>query len=234
LIVDVDCQAQRISCEIYSTENHILRKLILRGLLYDLLIETFLKRIKERIALFVSQNDLSPALDICCGTGKQCRLIGDYGQKAIGLDIDPKMVEYAASKYPHLSFICADAGRIPLQKKSLNGVIISYAIHDKLPEMRTRMLAEAKRLLIPGGKIILVDFENPWNGLSRLGGFFTWIIERLAGGEHYKNRQQFLRKGGLKEFVEQNDLVEVEKRNIELAASSIVVAQFKDERLNLS
>jgi len=211
-----------------------LRKLILRGLLYDLLIETFLKRIKERIALFVSQNDLSPALDICCGTGKQCRLIGDYGQKAIGLDIDPKMVEYAASKYPHLSFICADAGRIPLQKKSLNGVIISYAIHDKLPEMRTRMLAEAKRLLIPGGKIILVDFENPWNGLSRLGGFFTWIIERLAGGEHYKNRQQFLRKGGLKEFVEQNDLVEVEKRNIELAASSIVVAQFKDERLNLS
>ncbi|MQY56653.1 methyltransferase domain-containing protein, partial [bacterium] len=175
-----------------------------------------------------------PVLDICCGTGKQCHLIGNNGQKAIGLDIDPKMVEYAASKYPHLLFICADAGRIPLQKKSLNGVIISYALHDKPPEMRTRMLAEARRLLVPEGKIILVDFENPWNRLSRLGGFFTWIIERLAGGEHYKNRQQFLRKGGLKEFVEKNDLVEVEKRNIELAASSIVVAQFKDEHLNLS
>lgn len=204
-----------------------MRKLIWRGLIYDLLIETLLKKIKERITRFVSQYDLSPVLDICSGTGKQCHFIGNNGQTAIGLDIDPKMIEYAASKYPHLSFICADAGLIPFQKKSLNGVIISYALHDKSPEMRTRMLAEAKRLLIPGGKIILVDFENPWNGLSRLGGFFTWIIERLAGGEHYKNRQQFLRKGGLKEFVEQNDLVEIEKRNIELAASSIVVVQFK-------
>jgi len=94
------------------------------------------------------------------------------------------------------------------------------------------MLAEAKKLLVPGGLIILVDFEIPWNGLSRLGGFFAWIIERLAGGEHYKNRQQLIRKGGRKEFVEKNDLVEVERRNIELAASSIVVAQFTDEHLN--
>jgi hypothetical protein len=51
----------------------------------------------------------------------------------------------------------------------------------------------------------------------------------LAGGEHYTNRQQFLKKGGLKEFIEQNDLVEVERRNIELAASSIVVVQFNEE-----
>jgi len=211
-----------------------LRKLIWRGLIYDLLIETALQRIKQSVARFVSQNDLSPVLDICSGTGKQCRLIGDNGQRAIGLDIDSKMIEYAASKYPYLSFVCADASHLPFQKKSLHGIIISYALHDKPPEMRARMLLEAKKLLAPGGLIILVDFEIPWNGLSRLGSFFTWIIERLAGGEHYKNRQQFLRKGGLKEFVEQNDLVEVEKRNIELAASSIVVAQFKDEHLNLS
>jgi ubiquinone/menaquinone biosynthesis C-methylase UbiE len=206
-----------------------LRKLILRGLLYDLLIETILKRIKERVARFVSQYDLFPVLDMCCGTGKQCHLIESNGHRAIGVDIDPKMIEYAALKYPHLLFICADAARIPLQKNSLSGVVISYALHDKPPEMRTQILSEAKRLLVPDGKIILVDFENAWDGFSRLGGFFTWIIERLAGGEHYTNRQQFLRKGGLKDFIEQSNLVEVERRNIELAVSSIVVAQFKEE-----
>ncbi len=206
-----------------------MRKLIWRGLIYDLLIETALQRIKQSVARFVSQNDLSPVLDICCGTGKQCRLIGDNGQRAIGLDIDPKMVEYAASKYPHLLFICADAGRIPLQKKSFNGVIISYALHDKPPEMRTRMLAEAKRLLVPEGKIILVDFENPWNRLSRLGGFFTWIIERLAGGEHYKNRKQFLKQGGLEEFIRQSKLVKVEKHPIALGNSSLTIAKFSND-----
>lgn len=206
-----------------------MRKIILRGLLYDILIETFLKRIKERVALFVSQNDLSPVLDICCGTGKQCHLIGNNGQKAIGLDIDSKMIEYAASKYPHLSFVCADASYIPFQKRSLRGIIISYALHDKPPEMRARMLLEAKKLLIPGGSIILVDFENPWNGLSRLGSFFTWIIERLAGGEHFKNRKQFLKQGGLEEFISQSKLVKVEKHPIALGNSSLTIAKFSND-----
>lgn len=195
-------------------------------MLYDLLIETLLKRIKERIAQFVSQNDLSPVLDICCGTGKQCHLIEDNGQRAIGLDLDSKMIEYAASKYPHLSFVCADASHIPFQKKSLRGIIISYSLHDKSPEMRARMLSEAKSLLAPGGKIILVDFENPWNSKSRLGGYFTWVIERLAGGEHYTNRKQFLKQGGLEEFIKQNNLVKVEKHPVTLGNSSLTIVKF--------
>ena len=206
-----------------------MRKLIWRGLLYDLLIETALQRIKQSVARFVSQNDLSPVLDICSGTGKQCRLIGDNGQRAIGLDIDSKMIEYASSKYPYLSFVCADASHLPFQKKSLHGIIISYALHDKPPEMRTRMLLEAKKLLAPGGSIILVDFEIPWNGLSRLGSFFTWIIERLAGGEHYKNRKQFLKQGGLEEFIRQSKLIKVEKHPIALGNSSLTIAKFKND-----
>jgi demethylmenaquinone methyltransferase/2-methoxy-6-polyprenyl-1,4-benzoquinol methylase len=209
-----------------------MRKLIWRGLIYDLLIEWAVRRIKQSVARRISQNDLSPVLDLCCGTGKQCRLIGDNGQKAIGLDIDSKMIEYAASKYPHLPFVCADASRLPFRGKSLRGIVISYALHEKTPEMRSRMLAEAEKLLAPGGSIILVDYEIPWNGLSRLGNFFTWIIEWLAGGEHYKNRNEFLKQGGLEEFINQNKLVIVKKYPIALGNSSLSIVKFSKNPSN--
>lgn len=204
-----------------------MRKIILRGLLYDIFIEPFLKKTKEWIAQFIIQHDLFPALDICCGTGKQCQLVTNSRQDIIGLDLDLQMLKHAASKYPQITFICADAAHIPLQKKSLKAVIISYALHEKPLDLRTKILEEAKNLLSPDGKIIFLDFEKPWNRLSRLGSLLTWSIERIAGREHYKNSRQFLQDGGLQTFIQVNSLHPTEKRNIALANSRIVVAQFE-------
>jgi ubiquinone/menaquinone biosynthesis C-methylase UbiE len=211
-----------------STEVDLLRKIILRGLLYDLFIEPFLKRTKEWIAQFIVQHDLFPALDICCGTGKQCQLIANSRQDIIGLDLDFKMIRHAASKYPQINFICADAAHIPLQKESLKAVIISYALHEKPLDLQAKILEEAKSLLSPEGKIIFLDFENPWNHASRLGSLLTWSIERIAGREHYRNSRKFLQDGGLQKYIRTNSLQAIEKHNIALANSSIVVAKFED------
>jgi ubiquinone/menaquinone biosynthesis C-methylase UbiE len=205
----------------------LLRKIILRGLIYDLFIEPFLKRTKEWIARFIIQHDLFPALDICCGTGKQCHLIAKGRQDILGLDLDFKMIKHASSKYPQINFICADASHIPLQKESLKAVIISYALHEKPLDLRAKILEEAKNLLSPEGKVIFLDFEKPWNRLSRLGSLLTWSIERLAGSEHYRNSRQFLQDGGLQTFVNSNGLRPIERHNITRGNSSIVVAQFE-------
>jgi len=204
-----------------------LRKIILRGLLYDLFIEPLLKRTKEWVAQFIVQHDLFPALDICCGTGKQCQLVANSRQDIIGLDLDFKMIKHASSKYPQITFICADAAHIPLQKERLKAVIISYALHEKPRDVRTKILEEVKSLLSPEGKIIFLDFEKPWNRLSRLGSLLTWSIERIAGREHFRNSRQFLQDGGLQTFIKVNRLRPTEKHAIALANSSIVVAQFE-------
>jgi len=198
----------------------------LPGLIYSWPIDFLLKGIKNTVARFIFQLQLYPALDICSGTGKQCHLIGMHNQKIIGLDRDLKMIQYASSKYPHLPFICADAAEIPLKKTCFKGIIISYSLHDKSPELRKKILAEAKRLLASDGKLILVDFEQPWNKLSHLARFFTYLIERMASREHFKNGRQFLKQGGLEPFIKQNGLVEIERLNIPLGCSSIVVARF--------
>jgi len=208
-------------------KDDLLRKIILRGTIYDLFIEPFLKRTKEWIAQFIIQNDLFPALDICCGTGKQCQLVANGRQSIIGLDLDLKMIKHATSKYPQITFICADAAHIPLRKESLKAVIISYAMHEKPLGLRTKILEEAKSLLLPGGKVIFVDFEKPWNRLSRLGSLLTWSIERIAGKEHYRNSRQFLQDGGLQTFIKVNCLRPTEKHDIALTNSRIVVAQFE-------
>ena len=196
-----------------------------RGFFYDLLIEPPVRSLKQRVARYVCEHDLYPALDICCGTGKQCQLIETNEQKTVGLDLDLKMMNYAIAKYPHIPFICADASNIPMRDASFNGIVISYALHDKKPELRIKILDEAKRLLTPDGKIILVDYEQPWNRLSRVGGFITSIIERTAGREHFRNLQDFLNQGGLQKFIKKNGLVETDRRNFEWANTSIVMTK---------
>lgn len=203
-----------------------MRKVYIDGLLYDLALEIMLKGLKKKVTECILRHNLLPALDICCGTGVQCHRIWKIEQDIYGLDRDFRMIQYAASKYPEIPFMCADAVNIPFRNSCVKGTIISYSLHDKSPEMRIKMLEEAKRILKPDGKIVFVDFENPWSRRSRLGGFLTSGIERMAGQQHFKNGKQFLDQGGLRAFIKQNELVEIERFDVELAHTSIVVAQF--------
>jgi len=205
-----------------------LRKIILRGIFYDLFIELFLNRTKERIARFIIRNDLFPALDICCGTGKQCQLVEKRRKGTIGLDLDFKMLEYASSKYTQIPFICADAALIPFRNNSFKAVIISYSLHDKPPEMRAKIIKKAQRLLVPEGRMVFLDFENPWNRLSGWGSVFTWLIERTAGGEHYRNNRQFLKDGGLQATIRTHGLNPIERHDIPLGNSRIVIVKSED------
>jgi ubiquinone/menaquinone biosynthesis C-methylase UbiE len=204
-----------------------VRRFYFGGLLYDWALEPPLKNIKNSVAHFISRYDLFPVLDICCGSGVQCFRITSNGRGvAYGLDLDAKMVHYAVSKYPQIPFMCADAENIPLRDSCVRGVILSYALHDKFPDTRKKMLQEVKRILSPDGKIVFVDFEAPWNKISRMASLYIYGIERLAGKDHFENGREFLRQGGLSTFIQRYELEEIERHNVELAHTSIVVARF--------
>lgn len=198
----------------------------IHGWFYDYLLEPFLKGIKKSVAEYIFLYDLFPAIDICCGTGRQCSLASDNQKQAIGLDLDLKMMIYASSKYPHIPFICSDASSMPLKKDRFKGVIISYSLHDKPKEIRLQLMEEAKRILAPGGKLILVDFVRPWDFKSRIGRLLTLFVERFAGQDHFRNGLQFLRQGGLNEWVKNERLSEVDRCSFPWATTCIVVADF--------
>lgn len=203
-----------------------MRKFYVSGLVYDGLLESALKNTKRKVADFVFRHDLLPVLDVCCGTGVQCYRIGKKSSGIAGLDLDLSTILYAKSKYPAIPFLCADATRIPFKDSSFKGAVISYSLHEKSPENRWLMLKEVRRVLDSEGKVVFVDFDNPWSRKSKIASLYVYGIERIAGQDHFNNGREFLEKGGLMAFLERYGLEDIESHRVELAQSSIVVARF--------
>jgi ubiquinone/menaquinone biosynthesis C-methylase UbiE len=198
------------------------------GRFYDLALGGLLWEVRRRVAAAVSEAALYPWLDICCGTGSQLRGLdrGPERGPVFGLDMSLGMVRYAAARAPGRPYICGDAARLPFRAGAFRAVSISFGLHDKSPEVRRSMMTEARRVLGKGGRLVAVDFENPWNPKSRAGALFTRAVERLAGGAHYRNGREFLRRGGLRAFLRENGFIEVSRSDIESGSIGVVVSRF--------
>jgi ubiquinone/menaquinone biosynthesis C-methylase UbiE len=195
----------------------------LPGLLYDLAFGYMFRGLRRRVARTIETQGLFPWLDVCCGTGSQLRGHGPI--RACGLDMSFGFVQYAAARAPGIPFVCGDAARLPFKDRSLRAVTVSFGLHDKSPDLRRSMMIEARRVLAPRGMLIAVDFEPPWGARSRIGALFAHAIERLAGGEHYRNGREFLRRGGLSAFLSECGFVEVSRHAIATGAIAVVIAQ---------
>jgi demethylmenaquinone methyltransferase/2-methoxy-6-polyprenyl-1,4-benzoquinol methylase len=196
----------------------------LPGMLYSGLLEVPLRGIRRTVCDLVLKNDLFPVLDLCCGPGTQAGRLGRQGNPVLGLDINLEMLKYAASRRPEVPFSCADAARTPFQSGTFRGIVVSFALHEKEAAFRSRLLDEAKSLLVPGGGIVLVDFERPWDAASKLANLYVSAIERLAGRRHFRNGRDFFRRGGLRALLKDNGLREVERRNVAAGTCAVVLA----------
>lgn len=193
--------------------------------LYSSTIDFLLKNLRNRVAECAHRNNLFPLLDMCCGTGAQCRVLSDYQNQIIGLDLDFKMLVYASSRSPQIPYVCADVSSVPLKDISFKGIVLSYALHEKHPDIRHKMISEVRKLLAPGGKVIFLDYDPPWNTKSRLSRTYNSIIERAGGTEHFNHFQYFLRKGGLTGFIKHEKFRLIELHSIEWASSRIILAE---------
>ena len=196
------------------------------GWFYSLTIDPLLRKIRERIYRYAHSQDLYPIIDLCCGTGAQCRVLSASPGLVFGLDLDFKMLFYASSKSPHIPYICADVHSIPLKKNSLKGLVLSFSLHEKPPKLRHKMISEARKFLIPGGKIIFLDYDPPWNFNSRLALLsYITLIERGGGSQHYSYFQNFMADGGLTRFIKQENILIIDQHDVEWASSRIILTE---------
>jgi ubiquinone/menaquinone biosynthesis C-methylase UbiE len=102
-------------------------------------------------------------LDIATGTGvipqRLCK-IRSNGNRYVGLDITPTMLQHANSKIrgkscaKNIRLTCASAEVMPFKKESFNQVTCGLATHHMDTK---RLISEIFRVLRPGGKVIIAD-----------------------------------------------------------------------------
>lgn len=96
----------------------------------------------------------SPVVDVGCGAGRAVAELNERGVRAIGVDISEQMVAAARTRWPGGDFRLGDAYRLPLGDGEVAGYRADKVFHDL--DAPARALAEARRVLAPGGRVVLV------------------------------------------------------------------------------
>lgn len=95
-------------------------------------------------------------LDLACGTGKVGSEMLRRGYEAVGADLSEAMVRRCAVQQPPLTAVVGDAAALPLAGRSFDLIVCLYDSLNYIldPDVFNRAMAEAHRVLRPGGLFI--------------------------------------------------------------------------------
>ena len=120
-------------------------------------------------------------LDLACGTGRfMAQVLSAYPRLDLtGLDLSPPYADAArsnTSRWPHVEVVEGQAEALPFEDNSFDQIVSIYLFHELPPRIRPLVMAEAARVLKPGGKFIIADSlqfgDNPG-----LDGFLEYFPE---------------------------------------------------------
>jgi ubiquinone/menaquinone biosynthesis C-methylase UbiE len=118
----------------------------------------------------------SSVLEIGCGTGTLLDALRPA--RGVGIDISPRMVEIAASKFPGLSFLAADAESFDL------GETFEYIIVPDVIEHLTdvpAMFRCARKHLVRDGRLVVTSVNPLWAPVLHLA---ERLKMKMPEGEH--------------------------------------------------
>ena len=162
--------------------------------------------VEAAIARALGEAPLGQLIDIGTGTGRMIELFGARADHALGIDRSPEMLRLARVKLAEAGLESAelrqgDMYALPLPSASADTVIIHQVLH--YAQTPAAAVAEAARLLTPGGRLLIADFAphereelRARDAHARLGfadeavlaylaaaGLEGEVVEHLEGGE---------------------------------------------------
>lgn len=93
-------------------------------------------------------------VDAGCGGGRAVAEMAARGAHACGVDIDPEMVAVARERWPAGEFRVGDACALPFETGSVSSYRADKVLHAL--DHPARAVAEARRVLAPGGRAVLL------------------------------------------------------------------------------
>lgn len=118
-------------------------------------------QVEEAMARALGAGPFELLVDLGTGTGRILELFGPRAAKALGFDLNHDMLAYARDKLERVGLSQAqvrhgDLYNIPLPDGVADAVVVHQVLHF-LDDPATAV-AEAARLLAPGGRLLIVDF----------------------------------------------------------------------------
>lgn len=169
--------------------------------LYDYLVGPFLRPIYRSMISALISHRCRKIIDVCCGTGMMAGMAMRAGMTPVGVDLSPSMLKVARANYPQATFIDCDAANLFFPDNEFDAAAISFALHEKPHSLAFAIMAEAVRVVRPGGLVLVADYRLPVPPQSRWAGVGISVVERMAGREHYAHFRRFMAQGGIESFL---------------------------------
>jgi demethylmenaquinone methyltransferase/2-methoxy-6-polyprenyl-1,4-benzoquinol methylase/phosphoethanolamine N-methyltransferase len=164
--------------------------------LYDLLMPVVTlgteHRINRRAVDILAPAPGDAVLDVGCATGRLTlevarRLLAAEGGLCVGLDAAPRMIARARRKigsWP-CRFDVGLAEQLPYPDATFPKAISTFFFHHLCLEDKSRALRELHRVLVPGGRAVIVDVDVPTNWFGRLcARSGQWLFRQPEIGEN--------------------------------------------------
>lgn len=148
---------------------------------------------KRRVIALAAIRAGRRVLDLACGTGDLALLAAARGGRVTGVDVTVRMLEIAGRKarggrrslvgVPR--FAAGDMMSLPIATASVDVVTAGYGLRN-VPGLDAA-LGEIRRVLVPGGVFVALDFNRPANPIVRavylaylwtVGGALGWMLHR--------------------------------------------------------
>ncbi|RMI45549.1 class I SAM-dependent methyltransferase [Streptomyces triticirhizae] len=128
-----------------------------------------------------------PVAELGCGPGAVTAHLRDLGLDAFGVDLSPVMIDLAREAYPDLRFEVGSMDALDalgVAGGGLRGVVSWYSLIHTPPAEVPRFLAEFRRVLAPGGVLLLGFFGSEDESVTpfdhKVTTAYGWPLDALA------------------------------------------------------
>ncbi|WP_138735540.1 class I SAM-dependent DNA methyltransferase [Modestobacter excelsi] len=102
-----------------------------------------------------------PVLDLGCGPGHLSGFLGRTGADVTGIDLVPEFIAHARRSHPAVRFELGSLAELARPDASVAGVLAWFSLIHLAPGELDGVLAEVRRVLAPGGALVVGFFDGP-------------------------------------------------------------------------